>query len=318
MSSLYSLRIVFMGTPAFAVNVLKGMLQHGCHVVGVVTSPDKPAGRGQKIKQSDVKEFALAEGLKILQPENLKSSNFLSELKLLKPDLQVVVAFRMLPKMVWQIPSKGTFNLHASLLPDYRGAAPINWAIINGEIETGVTTFFIDEEIDTGAIILQSKIAIEKEDTAGTLHDKLMESGTHLVNKTIDLIVENQVQTTLQNKIITLKPAHKLNKENCKIDWTKSSQIISNLIRGLTPYPGAWGLLQNGAEEYNVKIYSIRVETEMHNFPIGKVVTSKNTLKVAVKDGYIVLLEFKFPGKKQMDSQSFLNGFTFDSNAKMF
>ncbi len=317
MNALSSLRIVFMGTPAFAVHILKGMLEQGCQVVGVITVPDKPAGRGQKLRQSEVKQFALTKGLKILQPNNLKSPDFISELTGLKPDLQVVVAFRMLPKQVWQLPNKGTFNLHASLLPHYRGAAPINWAIIHGETETGVTTFFIDEHIDTGAIILQSKVAIDSKDTAGTLHDKLMHSGSELVLKTIDLIAKDLVTTTVQKTTRSLKSAHKLNKDNCRVDWHKSGKMIGNHIRGLTPYPGAWGLLLNGENSYNVKIYSVEFKVQGHSLSCGDIVVDKTSLKVAVKDGFVTLLEFKFPGKKQMNSKSFLNGFKFESNAKM-
>lgn len=317
MSLRASLRIVFMGTPAFAVHILKGMLEQGFEVVGVVTAADKPAGRGQKIKESDVKQFARSKGLNILQPTNLKSSEFLDKLKALKPDLQVVVAFRMLPKQVWQLPQKGTFNLHASLLPNYRGAAPINWAIIQGEKETGVTTFFIDDKIDTGAIILQSKVSIDPLDTAGTLHDKLMRAGSHLVNNTIDLISNNEIKSTVQNNDKSIKSAHKLNKENCRINWQKSGNNIHNLVRGLTPYPGAWGMLLNGEKTYNVKIYKVKFCPQDHNLPIGTLLADKNSLKVVVKDGFVALLEFKFPGKKQMDCKSFLNGFTFETHAKM-
>ncbi len=317
MSAISRLKIVFMGTPAFAVHILKGLLEQECDVVGVITAPDKPAGRGQKIKQSEVKQFALTKGLNILQPNNLKSPDFVAQLKALKPDLQVVVAFRMLPKEVWQLPKHGTFNLHASLLPNYRGAAPINWAIIYGEKETGVTTFFIDDNIDTGAIILQSKVDIDPKDTAGTLHDKLMHSGSHLVNETIDLIAHNKVQSTFQSSSKLLKSAHKLNKENCRIHWNKSGQEIYNLVRGLNPYPGAWGLLRNGEECYNVKIYNVDFKVQHHNLPCGKILADKSKIDVVVKNGFISILEFKFPGKKQMDSKSFLNGFEFETNAKM-
>lgn len=317
MNKLSSLRIVFMGTPHFAVHILEGMLAKGCQVVGVITAPDKPAGRGQKIRLSDVKQFALSHKIPVLQPHNLKSPDFISELKSLKPDLQVVVAFRMLPKIVWELAPKGTFNLHASLLPNYRGAAPINWVIINGEKDTGVTTFFIDEKIDTGAIIKQSKVTIDEEETAGTLHDKLMQAGSQLVNETIDLITNNNVQTIIQNNSDSLKTAHKLHKDNCRIDWQKSAIQISNLVRGLTPYPGAWGLLQNGKDQYNVKISKIEIEIENHDLSIGQLVYNKSSIKVAIKKGYVKLLLFKFPGKKQMDCQSFLNGFTFHSDAHM-
>jgi methionyl-tRNA formyltransferase len=237
-------RIVFMGTPEFAVATLKELVDNQYNVVGVITAPDKPAGRGKKLRKSAVKQYAESVGLPVLQPTNLKSEDFNKALQALQPDLQIVVAFRMLPQVVWQLPKLGTFNLHASLLPDYRGAAPINWAIINGETETGVTTFFIDDKIDTGEIILQEKVEISPEDNASSLHDKLMTTGSHLVLKTVDLITNNQVKTKAQPKIDLPKKAPKLNKDNTKINWSAGGEQIHNLIRGLSMYPGAWTELQ--------------------------------------------------------------------------
>ena len=232
MTATKNIRIVFMGTPDFAVHMLKGLIKDGYNVVGVVTAPDRPAGRGQKIKQSAVKIYAQEQGLNILQPTNLKSTDFIAQLSTLKANLQVVVAFRMLPKVVWEMPALGTFNLHASLLPQYRGAAPINWALINGESETGVTTFYIDDKIDTGAIILQSKVSILEDDTAGSLHDKLMDKWRELILKTINQIECRSVATSIQTGEKELKTAHKLHKNNCKIDWSKSGVDIQNIDRG--------------------------------------------------------------------------------------
>ena len=298
------IRIVFMGTPEFAVTILDGLLQNKYTIAGVITAPDRPAGRGQKIHESAVKVFSKSKGLTVLQPTNLKAN------------LQIVVAFRMLPKVVWQMPALGTFNLHASLLPDYRGAAPINWAIINGEKETGVTTFFIDEKIDTGAVILQSKIDIHPTENAGELHDKLMHLGSELVLKTIKTIEDETVKTTTQ-PLKETKTAYKLNKDNCKVDWTSTMDRIYNLVRGLHPYPAAWGLLANGEDLLNIKLYEVVKHSEAHEFKAGQLIISKKAIKVAVKGGFIELINFKFPGKRQMNAVSFLNGFTFDKNAKM-
>jgi len=310
------LRIVFMGTPEFAVPILDKLIQNKYSIVGVVTAPDRPSGRGQKINESAVKVFSKSNGLTVLQPTNLKDDSFLSTLKALNANLQIVVAFRMLPKVVWQMPSLGTFNLHASLLPDYRGAAPINWAIINGEKETGVTTFFIDEKIDTGAVILQSKVEISPTENAGELHDKLMQLGANLVLKTVQSIETGAVKTFVQ-PLKETKTAYKLNKDNCKVDWNTSTQSIYNQVRGLHPYPAAWGLLSNGDELLNIKLYEVRKHFEAHKFEIGKLISSRKAIKIAVKDGYIELVNFKFPGKRQMDAVSFLNGFTFHENSKM-
>ncbi|HSQ47231.1 MAG TPA: methionyl-tRNA formyltransferase [Lutibacter sp.] len=310
------LRIVFMGTPDFAVATLDALINAKLNVVGVVTAPDKPAGRGQKMQQSAVKKYALDHNLTILQPGNLKSEEFLDQLKNLNGNLQIVVAFRMLPKAVWQLPEYGTFNLHASLLPNYRGAAPINWAIINGETKTGVSTFFIDEKIDTGNIILQEEVAIGDDETLGELHDKLMEVGSSLVVKTVQLIEKGTVQTTKQPEIEE-KPAPKIFTETCKINWNDTLNNTYNLIRGLNPYPAAWTTLINNDEEIKVKIYDVKKESASHQHKTGTLITSKNDIKVAVSKGYIIIESLQLAGKKQMDSKSLLNGFRFHENAHM-
>ncbi len=307
-----------MGTPEFAVGILDTILKNNYEVVGVITAADKPAGRGQKIKYSAVKEYAIANNLTLLQPTNLKDESFLAELKALNANLQIVVAFRMLPKVVWEMPSLGTFNLHASLLPNYRGAAPINWAIINGESKTGVTTFFIDDKIDTGAMILNSEIAIEPEETAGQLHDRLMHLGSTTVIDTLKVIENGNVTTTIQEDNDDIKTAYKLNKENCKIDWTKSGSEINNLIRGLSPYPASWCFLKDQNEELNIKIYEAKLVSESHSYEIGKLISSKKEIKIAIKDGFIQLLSLQFPGKKRMLASELLNGVSFSDAAKVY
>lgn len=309
------MRIVFMGTPEFAVESLKVLIQHQYQVVGVVTAPDKPAGRGYKLQYSAVKQFALDHQLHLLQPTNLKDEAFLQALKALKADLQIVVAFRMLPEVVWNMPPMGTFNLHASLLPQYRGAAPINWAIINGEQETGVTTFFIREGVDTGNIILQERISIHNEDDAGTLHDKLMIKGAQLVKKTVDGLAKGAITTTAQSSIIedasTLKLAPKLFKDNCKMDFSGSVDEMHNFVRGLSPYPTAWTSLQlpGQPEAMVLKVFKTGKEKCTHQSAIGSVHTDgKNFLKIALPDGFIQLVEIQAPGKKRMDIASFLRG----------
>ena len=311
------LRIVFMGTPEFAVGILDTIIKNNYEVVGVITAADKPAGRGQKLKYSAVKEYALAHNLTLLQPLNLKDETFLDELKALNANLQIVVAFRMLPKVVWEMPSLGTFNLHASLLPNYRGAAPINWAIINGETKTGVTTFFIDDKIDTGAMILSSEIPIDETENAGHLHDRLMELGSKTVIDTLEMIEKGNVSTVIQKDTNDIKTAYKLNKENCKIDWTKSAQEINNLIRGLSPYPSAWCFFQDKNEEWNVKIYEAKIISEEHNHPIGSLICTKKEMKIAVKNGFIQILNLQFPGKKKMSAPELLNGIAFSAEAKV-
>lgn len=312
------LKIIFMGTPEFAVGILDTIIKNNYDVVGVITAADKPAGRGQKIKYSAVKEYALANNLTLLQPTNLKDESFLAELKALNANLQIVVAFRMLPKVVWEMPSLGTFNLHASLLPNYRGAAPINWAIINGETKTGVTTFFIDDKIDTGAMILNSEINIEPEETAGQLHDRLMELGSTTVIDTLKVIESGNVTTTIQEDNDDIKTAYKLNKENCKIDWTKSGAEINNLIRGLSPYPASWCFLKDQNEELNIKIYEAKLVSESHSYEIGKLISTKKEIKIAIKEGFIQLLSLQFPGKKRMLASELLNGVSFSEAAKVY
>jgi methionyl-tRNA formyltransferase len=312
------LRIIFMGTPEFAVGILDTIIKNNYNVVGVITAADKPAGRGQKIKYSAVKEYALANSLPLLQPTNLKDEAFLAELKALNANLQIVVAFRMLPKVVWEMPSLGTFNLHASLLPNYRGAAPINWAIINGETKTGVTTFFIDDKIDTGAMILSSEIEIEPTENAGQLHDRLMHLGSETVIETLQAIEAGNVTTIIQEESAEIKTAYKLNKENCKIDWTKPASTINDLIRGLSPYPAAWSFLKDQSDELSIKIYEAKPILEAHNLPIGSLISTKKEIKIAVTDGYIQLLSLQLPGKKRMTVAELLNGITFSDNAKVY
>jgi len=311
------LRIVFMGTPEFAVTTLRYIIEAKYNVVGVITAPDRPAGRGRKLQQSAVKEFAVENNLPVLQPTNLKSPEFLKELKGLKSNLQVVVAFRMLPKVVWQLPEFGTFNLHASLLPQYRGAAPINWAIINGETKTGASTFFIDEKIDTGAMILQKETSIELKDNVGSLHDRLMTLGAELVVDTLDLIKHNKVETISQKESEDLKDAPKLTKENTRIDWSLSATNIFDFIRGLNPYPAAWTIIKSGDQELNAKLYDIEVLLESHDKSAGEFIQEDNKLKVAVKDGYILVNEIQLPGKRKMKTKELLNGYQFENGAKV-
>jgi len=310
-----ALKIVFMGTPDFAVGILDSLIRYGYPVVGVITAPDKPSGRGQKIQESAVKKYAIAQNLKVLQPANLKNEEFLTELRYLQANLQIIVAFRMLPKVIWEIPEFGTFNLHASLLPDYRGAAPINWAIIKGETTTGVTTFYIDDKIDTGEIILQSKIAINENDTAGTLHDKLMQLGADLVLTTIKHIEEGKVITKKQPSARIEKVAHKISRETCKINWEKPINEIYNQIRGLTPYPASWTTLYNNDEALFLKIYEVAMIKEDHNYQLKTILFDKRTMKIAVDGGYINLLQIQLPGKRKMRTQEVLNGLTLKENA---
>lgn len=306
-----------MGTPDFAVGVLKKIVVSGRNIVGVITAPDRPAGRGRKLMTSAVKEYALSQNLNVLQPLNLKDETFLKELKDLDANLQVVVAFRMLPKVVWQMPEYGTFNLHASLLPQYRGAAPINWAIINGEEKTGVTTFFIDEKIDTGEIIANKEVIIEKEETAETLHDKLMEEGSEIVLETLELIERGTAEPIPQPQNFDLKEAPKLTPENTRIDWGKPGVVIEAFIRGLSPYPVAWSILVNNNEEHKTKIYTAFFEKAQHNIIPGTIEATKKELKVACMDGYIHIKEIQLPGKRKMDISSLLNGYLFSEDSKL-
>lgn len=309
------LRIVFMGTPEFAVGILDAIYQRNYTIAGVITAPDKPAGRGQKVKFSAVKEYALQKGLNLLQPVNLKDESFLAELRSLNANLQVVVAFRMLPEAVWKMPKLGTFNLHASLLPQYRGAAPINWAIINGEEKTGVTTFFIDDKIDTGAMILKAETDIGREESAGQLHDRLMDLGKDTVIKTLALIEGANATTTIQPADEDIKTAYKLNKDNCRINWHVQGSEIINLIRGLSPYPAAWCLIKDKGQEWNVKIYEAAFVSENHNDTVGKIIQDKKEIKIAVTDGYVIIKSLQMPGKRQMASAELLNGMSFTSEA---
>lgn len=312
-----TLRIVFMGTPDFAVGILDELVKHKFNIVGVITAPDRPAGRGRKLNASAVKEYAVENGLPVLQPTNLKDETFLKRLKTLGANLQIVVAFRMLPKVVWQMPQYGTFNLHASLLPQYRGAAPINWAIINGERKTGVTTFFIDEKIDTGAIILQQEVTINPTDTAENLHDTLMRVGASTVINTVERIQKGNFDTVAQTNLTELKPAPKIHRETCEINWQDSLSDIYNFVRGLSPYPAAWTLLHNGDESIQAKIYKCHIEENNHNIAMGTVVHSKKEMKVAAKGGFLVLEEIQLQGKKRMQVSEVLNGLKLAENVKM-
>ena len=304
-----NLRIIYLGTPEFATASLKALVEGGYNVVAVVTMPDKPAGRGHQVQYSDVKKYALEVGLPILQPEKLKDEAFLEELRSYQADLQIVVAFRMLPEVVWAMPRLGTFNLHASLLPQYRGAAPINWSVMNGDKETGVTTFLLKHEIDTGNLIMQERLPIGEDENVGSVHDRLMELGTSVVLKTVDRIIdcENQgiaLPTTPQPELAELRPAPKIFKEDCEIRFAeKAAEEVHNFVRGLSPYPAAWANLTiNGQPFENVKIYKVEI-SKYRDIEI-----SKNDIIVPCKEGAVRILELQAPGKKRMDAKSFLNG----------
>lgn len=309
------MRIVFMGTPEFAVATLDALYKKGYDIVGVITVPDKPAGRGYELQESAVKKYAKEKGLRLLQPEKLKSEEFLAQYSALKPDLNIVVAFRMLPEVVWALPKHGTFNLHASLLPQYRGAAPINWAIINGEKETGITTFFIDKEIDTGKIILNEKVTIPPQMNAGELHDVLMKKGADLVVKTVETIENNEVSLTeqsqlIENQNIILKDAPKLFKENCYINITSSLVSIHNHIRGLSPYPTAIARFTDAKDQLiPVKIYSSHIEYFTNTANTGDVATdSKSFIAIEHPEGRIFIDELQIPGKKKLSTADYLRG----------
>jgi methionyl-tRNA formyltransferase len=309
------LRIIFMGTPEFAVESLDILVKHNYNIVGVVTMPDKPAGRGQQIQESDIKKYAIEKGLTILQPEKLKDENFIHQLEELKADLQIVVAFRMLPEMVWNMPRLGTINLHGSLLPQYRGAAPINWAVINGEKETGVTTFLLQHQIDTGKIIFREKTPIEENETAGEIHDRLMKIGASLILKTVQAIEKNDFPQIDQLELIAKgekeKHAPKIFKEDCKIDWSKNVSEIHNFIRGLSPYPTAFSTWHApDGKTFSVKIFRTEKDLAIHSLPLQSVITdSKTFLKIAVKDGFISILDLQLAGKKRMSVADMLRGF---------
>ena len=309
------LRIVFMGTPEFAVESLKALVENNFNVVGVITMPDKPAGRGHKMQFSAVKEYALSQNLPLLQPEKLKDETFLQELRNLQADLQIVVAFRMLPEIVWNMPQYGTFNLHASLLPQYRGAAPINWAIINGEKETGATTFFLTHEIDTGKIILQRTIEIGVNDNAGTIHDKLMVMGAGMVTETVGLLLEDKIDAIPQEKLINddieLKSAPKIFRETCQLDFATTVENAHNFVRGLSPYPAAWVELKfpELEETLVLKIFETKPEITAHNLKPGTVLSDgKKEAKIALADGYLHLISIQAPGKKRMNTGDYLRG----------
>ncbi|WP_339751817.1 methionyl-tRNA formyltransferase [Algoriphagus aquimarinus] len=304
-----NLRIIYMGTPEFAVAGLELLVENGWNIVGVITAPDKPKGRGQKLIPSPVKEAALKLNLNILQPTNLKSPEFQDELRALKADLQIVVAFRMLPESVWNMPPLGTFNLHASLLPNYRGAAPINWAIINGDKETGVTTFFLKHEIDTGSIIYQEKVAILEEDDLGTVYEKLMNIGSKLVLKTVEDIAADKVQALPQDESKALHHAPKIFKETGEINWSNSAESIHNLVRGLSPYPAAWTRF----DDKSCKIYKTQFSADQKtNKAIGELQTdNKNYIKVQTGEGVLEILELQLEGKKRMKVDDLLRGYKF-------
>ncbi len=304
-----NLRIVFMGTPEFAVRSLQKIVEEGFNVVGVITAPDKPSGRGMQVNESAVKKYASLKGLKVLQPEKLKNIDFIKELKQLNADVQIVVAFRMLPEVIWNMPPMGTINLHASLLPQYRGAAPINWAIINGEKETGVTTFKLQQDIDTGNILLQKKIAIRDDETAGELHDEMMHIGADLLLQTINGLVNNSLKEKKQNDItvsnIVLHHAPKIFNETCEINWCQNVKDVYNFIRGLSPHPGAFTFLSGK----KIKIFKAEKETINGGDIAGTAVSDNKTfLKFACNDGYVVIKELQIEGKKKMVVEDFLRG----------
>ena len=311
------MRIIFMGTPEFAVASLDILIQHNYNVVAVVTVPDKPAGRGQQIQQSAVKKYALEKGLTILQPDKLKDEQFVNELKKLNADLQLVVAFRMLPEVVWNMPPLGTYNLHGSLLPKYRGAAPINWAIINGETESGVTTFKLKHEIDTGNMLYQAKTPITETTTAGELHDSLMHIGAELILKTVKSIESGDYKLLPQNDTEIIH-APKLFKDTCKINWNNPVEKINNLIRGLSPYPAAFTeYVDKKNQTIGIKIYRAEKEISTHTLPIGSVISdNKTSLKVSCSNGFISIKELQMAGKKRMLVDEFLRGFKIDSDLR--
>jgi len=306
-------RIIFMGTPDFAVESLKSLLENGFNIVGVITAADKRAGRGKKIQESAVKKYAVDNNLHLLQPTNLKNDLFLKQLKSLNADLQVVVAFRMLPELVWAMPKYGTINLHASLLPNYRGAAPINHAIINGETKTGVTTFFIEKEIDTGMIIFQKEVNILPNESAGQLHDKLMNIGGELIVNTVNAIIDNNVKPIPQEKLSSseIKSANKIFKPYCEINWKQEAKIIYDFIRGLSPYPTAWSKLINKDNKLiNIKIFATEMFIEKHSNEVGQILSdNKSFIKISTSDGYLNLIDLQIQGKKRMSVKDLLNGF---------
>jgi methionyl-tRNA formyltransferase len=334
-----NLSIVFMGTPGFAVGVLRTLVTSGCTIVGVITAPDRPKGRGRTLQASAVKEYAVSQNIAVLQPTNLKDDVFLQDLKALDANLQIVVAFRMLPKVVWQMPALGTFNLHASLLPKYRGAAPINWAIINKELSTGVTTFFIDEKIDTGEIILSKEVMIGPKETVGSLHDILMDLGSQLVVETVALIKEGTIKTQPQPKgeafsALQLREAPKLNPNNTYINWSASAETIDHFVRGLSPYPSAWSYIEQGGEKIKVKVYGVALVSEIvedaswfitndttikisEESSLGDLMVFRKQLYVQLENEVLEITEIQLPGKRKMLTKDLLNGYEFTQDAKM-
>lgn len=316
-----ALRIVYMGTPDFAVEGLRQLVEGGYNVVGVITMPDKPAGRGHKLQCSPVKEYALEKNLPLLQPEKLKEEGFLQALRDWKADLQIVVAFRMLPEVVWNMPRLGTFNLHASLLPQYRGAAPINWAVINGDTETGITTFFLKHEIDTGEVIQQVRVPIADTDNVEVVHDKLMMLGGKLVVETVEAITAGTVKPIPQEEMAVvgeLRPAPKIFKETCRIDWNQPVKRVYDFVRGLSPYPAAWSeLVSPQGEAVVVKIFESEKYHELHQLAPGTIVTDGKTyLKVAATDGYVGIRSLQLPGKKRLKIDELLRGFALTNEYK--
>lgn len=318
------LRIVYMGTPDFAVESLKRLVEGGYNVVGVITMPDKPVGRhGSVLQASPVKQYAVSQGLRVLQPEKLKDEAFVEELRSLRADLQIVVAFRMLPEIVWNMPPLGTFNLHASLLPQYRGAAPINWAVINGDTETGITTFFLKHEIDTGEVIQQVRVPIADTDNVEVVHDKLMMLGGKLVVETVDAILNGNVKPVPQEELLQqeteLRPAPKIFKETCRIDWSKGVKQIYDFIRGLSPYPAAWTeLCMDDGNCQMLKIYEAEKIFAVHELKTGEIRTDKKTyFHVVVKDGFLNILTLQLAGKKRMSVGDFLRGYRSSDNNRV-
>jgi len=312
-----SLKVVFLGTPEFAKTSLEAVHQSHHEVVGVVTVADKASGRGQKINQSPVKIFAAENNIPVFQPEKLRNPEFLEELRKLDADVFIVVAFRMMPRVLFEMPKMGTFNLHASLLPDYRGAAPINYAVINGEEKTGATTFFINEKIDEGNILLQEELNVFPDENAGALHDRLMVMGSKLVVKTLDGLAENSIQEKPQPEVEHPKNAYKIFKEDTRIDWTKTSKEAHQFILGMSPYPAAFTTLKIGEEEKGLKIFGGKIEIEDHGKTVGSLDISKNEFKIYTKDGIYFPLELQLEGKKRMNIKDFLNGFRNFDEIKM-
>lgn len=311
-----SLNVVFLGTPDFAVTTLKAIRESNHQIVGVVTNIDKPAGRGKRLRESAVKQYAVEHQLPLLQPEKLKDPEFLTSLKAWKADVFIVVAFRMLPKEVWQIPAIGTINLHASLLPNYRGAAPINWAIIQGESVSGVSTFFIDEKIDTGKLLLQKTVDLEESETAGSLHDKLAVLGGQLLEETLNALEEG-IEARAQQPKGSEYAAPKLNRDNTRIDWAKSLKEIDAFIRGLSPYPAAWTILEEDGDEKVMKLFAIATEFIVHNDNPLSILVDDKTLKIAHPQGYVRCLSIQLPNKRRLSAKDLLNGFQFKPNARV-